>query len=100
MKISDFPKELLQRVREAGPCEWGATADASAEQHGEDLKNSIRLTSEFFDQVGDQQMHGLYLANTDVILCHTGTSPNSPMNAQILCGLWNWVFENLPKEGE
>jgi len=48
-------------------------------------------------------MHGLYIGGSDTVLCHTGTSPNSPTHARILTVLWNRFVEeaaiaNTPTE--
>lgn len=58
-----------------------------------DTANSVRLTAEHFGQTEDQKMSGLYMAGTDTVICHTGTSPNSPETARILTGLWNHAVQ-------
>ena len=85
--------EMAKAAASIGKVEWGATAEKSAEKHAEDTRNSVELTADRFGQTDPQSMHGLYLAGTETILCHTGTSPNSPTHARILTALWNRFVE-------
>lgn len=81
--------KMAKAALEIGPVEWGATKALTAEEHAEHVKSSIKLTEEGFGQEGPQEMHGLYIGDSDTVLCHTGTSPNSPTHARILTALWN-----------
>jgi hypothetical protein len=80
-----------------GKVEWGATAALDAEQHAAHVKKSVEMTAEFFEQDGPQPMHGLYMAGDDIVICHTGTSPNSPTHARILMALWNRFVEEAER---
>ena len=89
-----IPRDVAEQVMEMGRVEWGATAEQTANQHIEGFSNSLRLTREHFNlEDVPVQLHGVYLAGTETILCHTGTSPNSGPNARILVGLWNRLYD-------
>ena len=82
-------REMFAAALAIGPVEWGSTGELSISKHLEDTKASIKITSEYFGQTGNQSMHGLYVEGCNTVLCHTGTSPNSPTYARILTALWN-----------
>jgi len=77
---------LFERI---GKAEWGATKAQTAKEHGASMKKSVEITAEYFEQDGPQQLNGLYIAGTETVICHTGTSPNSPEIAAKLTELWN-----------
>ena len=77
---------LFERI---GKAEWGATKAQTAADHGASMKKSVEITAEYFEQDGPQQLNGLYIAGTETVICHTGTSPNSPEIAAKLAELWN-----------
>jgi hypothetical protein len=80
----------MQKVALAiGPVEWGSTPEHTAGEHAAHVEMSVEITAENFNQDGAQKMHGLYLAGTATVLCHTGTSPGSPTHARIMTALWN-----------
>ena len=88
-----IPEDIAAVVRKLGEVEWGATAPLDADGHAANTKKSVERTAENFSQEGPQRMHGLYLKGSETVLCHTGTSPNSPISAQALCGAWNRLVE-------
>lgn len=88
-----IPTDIAEHVLSLGRVEWGQTPAHDAEGHGAHVVNSVRLTAEHFEQTGDQHMHGLWLAGTETVLCHTGTSPNAPKTTQALVGVWNWLVD-------
>lgn len=91
-----IPPDLAKRMLEVGKIEWGAVANKSDEQHVSDFADSLRLTREHFGlDSGDHALNGCYLAGTETVVCHTGTSPNSATHAKIIAGLWNSVIDAL-----
>jgi hypothetical protein len=88
-----LPADIAEHVLSLGRVEWGQTPAHDAEGHGQHVATSVRLTAEHFGQEGDQHMHGLWLAGTETVLCHTGTSPNAPKTTQALVGAWNWLVD-------
>jgi hypothetical protein len=89
-----IPPDIAEQVLRMGRAEWGATEELTSEGHLAHLETSLRLTREHFNYSDiPVKMHGLYLEGTETILCHTGTSPNSPINAQALTGAWNWLHD-------
>lgn len=82
--------ELVNRI---GRAEWGATDAVDADGHGKHVANSVRITAAHFDQTGPQRMQGLYVAGTETVICHVGTSPNSPAVARALAGAWNHLCD-------
>jgi hypothetical protein len=88
-----IPPEIAEVVLKIGRGEWGATDPLDAEGHAEHVAKSVRITAENFAQEGPQQMHGCYAKGTETVICHTGTSPNSPTIARALTGAWNWLHD-------
>jgi len=88
-----IPQEIVDVAVRVGFGEWGSTAAKSAEDHAADTASSVKLTAEHFQQEGNQAMHGVYIAGTETVICHTGTSPNSPQIARALTGVWNKLVE-------
>ena len=85
----DVMLEMAKAAVSIGKAEWGSTAEKSAKAHGKDTRNMVDITAENFGQSEPQAMHGLYVAGTETVICHTGTSPNSPTHARIITALWN-----------
>ena len=88
-----LPSDIAERVLATGYVEWGQTPALGPEGHGAHVTASCRLTAEHFGQQGDLHMHGLYPVGTETVVCHTGTSPNSALNARALTGAWNWLVD-------
>jgi len=95
-----LPPEIAEHVLSLGKVEWGQTPAHDAEGHGEHVARSVRLTAQTFGQTEDQHMHGLWLAGTETVLCHTGTSPNAPKTTQALVGAWNWLVDQASASPE
>jgi hypothetical protein len=92
--VSEIPRDVVEQVLSMGRVEWGATERMTSEGHLESLKETLRKTREHFNfEDVPVAMHGLYLEGGEVVLCHTGTSPNSGPNAQALAGAWNWLHD-------
>ncbi|MGH6746560.1 hypothetical protein [Novosphingobium sp.] len=89
--IGDIPEEIAAMVLQIGRAQWGQTEAFEAEGHAAHIAESVRLTDENFGQTGPRHMHGLYIEDTGTVICHTGTSPNSPQIARALTGAWNWL---------
>jgi hypothetical protein len=87
-------KEMQEAAVSIERVEWGSTDALDATGHAAQTKSSVETTAEKFDQEGPQEMHGLYLTGTETVLCHTGTSPNSPTHARIMTALWNHFVDN------
>lgn len=85
----DIPEDLEERLMALGEVEWGHTGPLDDKEHLAHLTSSLRLTREHFGSEGPQDMHGVYLAGTETVVCHNGTSPNSPMHARLIVGLFN-----------
>jgi hypothetical protein len=94
LEALNIPHDIQEQVLAMGRAEWGATEAQSADEHLADFAKTLRITREHFNlEDVPVQMHGLYLEANETVLCHTGTSPNSPANAQALTGAWNWLFD-------
>jgi hypothetical protein len=92
--VRDIPREIVEQVLSMGRVEWSATDELTSAGHLAHLEETLRLTREHFNfEDVPVRMHGVYLEGLEVVLCHTGTSPNSGINAQALAGAWNWLFE-------
>lgn len=90
----NLPREIQEQILSMGRVDWGATAALTEAEHLEHLASSLKATREHFNfEDIPVRMHGVYLEGTETVLCHTGTSPNSPTNAQIIAGVWNWLVE-------
>lgn len=92
-EASNLPADVVELVLRIGRAEWAATPAKSAEEHASDLINSIRITDEHFKIEGPHRMDGLYIEGTETIICHSGTSPNSPGIAKALTGAWNRMYD-------
>lgn len=93
----EIPDDLEARIREAGPAQWGQTGAKPDAEHLAEFEQTLRLTREHFSTEGDAELHGLFLDGTNTVLCHTGVSPNSPLHARILTGLWNALHAEIEK---
>lgn len=71
-----------------GDVEWGSISPKSDAEHVADFADTLRMTREHFN-LGDAplQLHGVYRKGTEIVICHTGISPNSAMTAQLIAGL-------------
>lgn len=91
---ASIPDAMAEQILAMGRVQWGATAEEEEAGHVEHFRNTLRLTREAFDYEDvPVPMHGLYIEGTGKVVCHTGTSPNSGPNAQILAGAWNWLHQ-------
>jgi len=90
---ADIPDDIREIVLKVGIAEWGQTEAFDADGHANHVAESVKLTTAYFDQSGPQHMHGLYIEGSGTVICHTGTSPNSPQIARALTGAWNWLHE-------
>lgn len=88
-----IPADIIETLRAIGPVEWGRSFEQTDEQHVADFVDTLRITREHFGTVGETEIHGVYLAGTNTVLAHTGSSPNSPQHARILVGAWNHLVE-------
>lgn len=91
--MSCLPQDVVDAVLSIGPVEWGATDAQSDEKHIADFANTLRLTREHFATEGNAALHGIYIAGSNTVVAHTGTSPNSPQHARILAGAWNCLVD-------
>lgn len=89
-----IPPELAKLMIELGEAAWGATDPLDADGHAAHVAESVRITAAHFGQAENQQMHGLYVAGTGTVICHTGTSPNSPNTARCLTAAWNFMLSH------
>lgn len=95
-EVSPVLLEMFDAAVRIGPVEWGATDQRDVSGHLSHTKTALERTAKHFGQTGPQAMHGLYVTGSETVLCHTGTSPNSPTHARILTALWNkFVSEGI-----
>ena len=64
--------------------DWGEIPAKTDEEHVEDFRESLRKTREHFGMEGSQPLHGCFVKGTDMVLCHTGTSPTSRSRARFI----------------
>lgn len=95
-----LPDEMATAILAIGRVEWGGPDPRSDEKHVEDFANTLRLTREHFKTEGPQALHGVYIEGTGIVVCHTGTSPNSGIHAQTLTGAWNWLLAIAAAQGD
>jgi len=88
-----LPADVAELVNRIGRAEWGATDALDADEHGKHVADSVRITAANFDQTEPQRMQGLYVEGTETVICHVGTSPNSPAVARALAGAWNHLCD-------
>lgn len=88
-----IPQNIVDTVLKIGRAEWGSVSARSAAEHGDHVRQSVEMTTESFGQTEPQPMHGLYVEGSETVICHTGTSPNSPITAQALTAAWNHLHD-------
>lgn len=88
-----IPDDIAQAVMAIGEAEWGQTPAHDANGHADHIRESVQMTAEHFGQTDAQHMHGLFIKGAGTVICHTGTSPNSPIHARALTGAWNFLLE-------
>ncbi|MDP2047540.1 MAG: hypothetical protein Q8K33_01420 [Cypionkella sp.] len=88
-----FPDDVLALARRVGRGEWGQTDPKTAAEHAADMALTVEKTAAHFGQTEPQPMNGVYIDGTGIVICHTGTSPNSPEIARALTGLWNMIYD-------
>ncbi|MEN6548925.1 MAG: hypothetical protein ABFE07_23010 [Armatimonadia bacterium] len=99
--IETIPQELRDHILEFGRVQWGATAERTAAEHIAGFEKSLRLTREYYNlEDVPVQMHGVYLEGSEIVMAHTGTSPNSGTRARIMVGLWNYIHDELTARRE
>lgn len=91
--VSLIPQDIVDHMLKLGRAEWGSTPEHDADGHADHIRQSVRITAEHFGQTEPQKMHGLYLEGTETVVCHTGTSPNSPTSARALTAAWNHLHD-------
>ena len=85
--LSDDDISCLQ---ECGEAEWGVVLEKPDVDHVIDFISTLKMTRNTFpDMPTMTRTNGLYKKGSDVVLAHTGTSPNSPIRASLLSILWN-----------
>ena len=96
LDIATIPEDIAKHMVKMGRVEWGAVKAKTDAEHIADFGDTLHITRKNFSTPeGPQELHGVFLAGSETVMCHTGTSPNSPTNAQIMAGLWNSVLEQL-----
>ena len=88
-----LPDDIRDTLLRIGEVEWGATAPHDIQGHIEHLRRTLEITDSTHGQSSPTQMHGVYIRGTEIVLCHTGTSPNSPQHARIIVGAWNHLVQ-------
>lgn len=96
--MDKLPDEIVERLLDVGKVEWGCTDEQSDEKHLAQFKRTLELTRENFNTNGYRAMHGVYREGENVVLCHTGTSPNSGTHANIIAGIWNYFVDVAEKQ--
>ena len=81
--------DLMYRYAELG-VEWGKITAKPDDQHVHDFAHSLQATREHFG-LGDapRELHGVYVKGSEVVIAHTGISPNSSYTARLITGLLN-----------
>lgn len=88
------PSDISDAVLAIGRVEWGATYEKPDEDHVKDFTTTLRLTREHFNMDAiPVRMQGLYIEGSDIVVCHTGMSPNSAIHARALTGAWNHLHD-------
>lgn len=85
--------EDMQKIREliaaaSTGVDHGCVRGKSIAQHGLDLINSMSS-----DTAVGTDLHGVYLAGSETVVCHTGNGPHSEANARLI----TFALNNLGK---
>jgi hypothetical protein len=90
----ELPEDVIDSLLSMGRVEWGTSLHQTDEKHVEDMRDTLRITREYFNTEAEETaIHGVYLEGTNTVLAHTGNSPNSPQHARILVGAWNQLVD-------
>lgn len=95
-----LPDDISAALRVIGRAEWGAVPARPDAEHVANFAKTLRITREHFSTEGPQELHGVYVAGSDVVICHTGTSPNSGVHARAIVGAWNWLLDTASAQQE
>ena len=80
----------IRCLQECGEAEWGVVLGKPDVDHVIDFISTLKTTRKAFPEIPEMsRMNGMYKKGSDVVLAHTGTSPNSPIRASLLSILWN-----------
>lgn len=95
-----LPDDISAALRVIGRAKWGAVPARPDAEHVANFAKTLRITREHFSTEGPQELHGVYVAGSDVVICHTGTSPNSGVHARAIVGAWNWLLDTATAQQE
>lgn len=70
------------------PVEWGTVKGKTIEEHVADFRDSMSA-----ETAVSSDLHGVYIAGTETIVCHTGNGPTSEANAKLI----TFALNNLGK---
>lgn len=93
-----LPDDIRNALLAMGAAEWGAVGPKDDVAHVSDTADALAATREHFKLEGPQQMHGVYVAGSEIAIALTGTSPNSANHARIIVGAWNWLLAKAESE--
>jgi hypothetical protein len=94
-----IPEDIVKRVIAIGRIEWGAVEEKTDEDIVAWFTANLAKTREHFGFTDDKtKLHGCYVEGEDIVLCHTGNSPNSPTHARAMAGAWNHLPELCQKQ--
>lgn len=92
---SDLPQDIAAKVLELGKVQWAVTEAQDALDHAKDTLYSVQKTQEHFDLPFELPMQFIALEGTNTVLGYIGVSPNSPIIARTMVGLWNAFHDAL-----
>lgn len=88
-----LPDDIRDSILSIGEVEWGATESLDVDGHLDHLRKTLKITNEGRGSIDPTPMHGVYVKGTETVVCHTGTSSNSPQHARIITGIWNQLVQ-------
>lgn len=97
INLKAIPEKYKDLILGLGEIGWGVTEEKTDEEHIENFKATLLLTSEHFGLRDKTKMHGIYLKDTGSVIAKTGNSPNSEFTTPVFVWLWNTLHMNLVK---
>lgn len=80
--------------------EWGVIKSESIDQMVDEYRKTLEGTKDHFGESTLNEIHGLFINGTDLQICTTGISPNSPNTAKYILSLHEALATHKPEDWE
>ena len=91
--VKVLPDDIAERVLAVGKVGWTAGDAATDEAHLAGLTAQFDATRAHFGTPMETVLHAVSMDTTGHLVCVTGNSPNSELNARAIAGAWNHLVD-------